>query len=94
MLNGSAIPTRLDDPPRFMWWDFDVSMLFMSFVVLGLVLKWVVPFTVIGLVLAYLYNKLKAGQHRAFGMHLVYWHLPITLGFKATPPSAIREFIG
>lgn len=94
MVHGTEIPTRLDDPPRFLWWDLDVGLLFMSFLVLGLVLKWVVTLTVVGFGIAYLYNKTKVGQHTAFGMHLLYWHLPITLGFKATPPSAIREFIG
>lgn len=29
------IPARLDDAPKFLWWDFDVAMLFMGSVVLG-----------------------------------------------------------
>jgi len=49
---------------------------------------------VFGLVMAWLYRKAKFGQHRAYGMHLLYWHLPVSLGMKATPPSSIREFIG
>lgn len=94
MSEHASIPTRLDDPPKFFWWDFDVSLLFMSFAVFGLVIKWVVTFSIVGFGIAYLYNKTKMGQHRGFGLHLLYWHLPATFGFKATPPSAIREFIG
>jgi len=92
--DSPTIPTRLDDPPKFMWWDFDVAMLFMSFFVFGLITGWLVSFTVFGLVMAWLYRKAKFGQHRAYGIHLLYWHLPVNLGMKATPPSSIREFIG
>ena len=30
-----VIPHRLDDPPRFLWWDFDVAILAMGCVALG-----------------------------------------------------------
>ncbi|ODU89857.1 MAG: type IV conjugative transfer system protein TraL [Thiobacillus sp. 65-69] len=92
--DSSTIPTRLDDPPKFMWWDFDVAMLFMSFFVFGLVTGWILSFSIVGILFAWLYRKSKAGQHRAYGMHLIYWHLPVNLGMKATPPSSIREYIG
>ena len=49
--DSPTIPTRLDDPPKFMWWDFDVAMLFMSFFVFGLITGWLVSFTVFGLVM-------------------------------------------
>lgn len=92
--DSSTIPTRLDDPPKFMWWDFDVAMLFMSFFVFGLVTGWILSFSLAGLMAAWFYRKSKAGQHRAYGMHLLYWHMPVNLGMRATPPSSIREFIG
>ena len=92
--DSSTSPTRLDDPPKFMWWDFDVAMLFMSFFVFGLVTGWILSFSIVGILFAWLYRKSKAGQHRAYGMHLIYWHLPVNLGMKATPPSSIREYIG
>ena len=92
--DSPTIPTRLDDPPKFMWWDFDVAMLFMSFFVFGVISGWILSFSLVGLVAACLYRKSKAGQHRAYGMHLLYWHLPVNLGMRATPPSSIREYIG
>jgi len=92
--DSPTIPTRLDDPPKFMWWDFDVAMLFMSFFVFGVISGWILSFSLVGLVAAWLYRKSKAGQHRAYGMHLLYWPLPVNLGMRATPPSSIREYIG
>lgn len=90
----SAIPARLDDPPKFMWWDFDVAMLFMSFFVFGLLTGWMLSFSLAGLALAMLYRRAKFGRHRAYGLHLLYWHLPMNMGMRVTPPSVIREFIG
>lgn len=93
-MERGEIPTRLDDPPKFLWWDFDVAMLFMTFLVFGVLTGWVMTFVAIGLVLALIYRKAKFGKHKAFGMHLMYWYLPINLGMKITPPSSIREFVG
>jgi conjugal transfer pilus assembly protein TraL len=88
------VPHRLDDPPKFLWWDFDVAILFMGTVMIGLMINQPLSFIVVGGIVAMGYQKLKAGRHRAFGMHALFWYLPITLGFRATPPSAKREFIG
>jgi conjugal transfer pilus assembly protein TraL len=88
------IPSRLDDPPKFLWWDFDVAMVFMGCLVFGVITGLFFSLSFVGGFLAYSYQKMKMGKHRAFGLHLVYWHLPVTLGMKFTPPSAIREFIG
>jgi conjugal transfer pilus assembly protein TraL len=88
------VPQRLDDPPRFLWWDFDVAILAMGCLVTGIVVNQTMTFAAIGVVVAMAYQKLKAGRQRAFGLHAVYWYLPVTLGFRVTPPSAVREFIG
>lgn len=88
------IPHRLDDPPRFLWWDFDVAILAMGCMALGIMTGQILIFSIMGGVVATAYQKVKAGKNRAFGLHAIYWHMPVTLGFKITPPSAIREFIG
>jgi conjugal transfer pilus assembly protein TraL len=88
------IPHRLDDPPKFLWWDFDVAVLFMGCAVIGIVSNQTLTFGGIGIVVAFAYQKLKAGCSRAYGLHFLYWHLPITFGFRVTPPSAVREYIG
>ena len=88
------IPQRLDDPPKFLWWDLDVAMLFMGSVILGILCNQTLTFTGIGVVAAMAYQKIKAGRSRAFGLHAIYWYMPISLGFRITPPSAVREFVG
>lgn len=88
-----AIPQHLDDPPRFLFWDLDEAILFMLALVLGLMVDLVFLGGATGVVLVIAYGKAKSGRHRAYALHLMYWHLPVTLGFRRTPPSWIREFI-
>lgn len=87
-------PQRLDDPPRFLWWDFDVALLAMGCLLIGILVNMPTTSGVIGCMVAMSYQKLKAGRSRAFGLHALYWYLPVTFGFRITPPSAVREFIG
>ena len=89
-----AIPQRLDDPPKFLWWDFDVAILFMGCMVIGIMTNQTFTFMFFGFFAAMGYQKLKAGRSRAFGIHAIYWYLPTRLGFRITAPSALREFIG
>mgnify|MGYP003382871118 FL=1 len=89
-----TIPHRLDDPPKFLWWDFDVAILAMGMLCIGILVNQLITVTVIGFLVATSYQKVKAGRHRAFGLHALYWYLPITFGFKITPPSSVREFVG
>jgi conjugal transfer pilus assembly protein TraL len=88
------IPQRLDEPPKYLWWDFDVAILAMGAFVLGIVSDNFLMFTTFGIIAAGAYQKLKAGKSRGFGMHLLYWYMPFNFGFRITPPSSIREFIG
>jgi conjugal transfer pilus assembly protein TraL len=88
-----AIPQHLDDPPRFLFWDLDEAILFMLALVLGLLVDLVFVGGATGVALVLAYGKAKSGRHRAYALHLMYWHLPVTLGFRRTPPSWIREFI-
>ena len=43
-----VIPHRLDDPPRFLWWDFDVAILAMGCVALGIMTGQILIFTIMG----------------------------------------------
>lgn len=88
------IPHRLDDPPKFLFWDFDVAILAMGCMVIGIMVNQTITFAVIGFFVAAGYQKIKAGRTRAFGLHALYWYLPVKFGFRVTPPSAVREFIG
>jgi len=88
-----AIPRHLDDPPRFLFWDLDEAILFMLALILGMVAGLLFAGAAAGIVLVIAYGKAKSGRHRAFALHLMYWYLPVTLGFRRTPPSYIREYI-
>lgn len=89
-----AIPVKLDDPPKFLWWDFDVAMIFMFGVIFGLVTQFALLGVVIGLFAAYGYQKTKQGKHKAFAIHFLYWKFGISMGVKSMPPSYVREFKG
>jgi conjugal transfer pilus assembly protein TraL len=90
----TEIPLRLDGVPRFLWWDFDVAIVFMGVTLLGIVTRHMLTFAAVGLALAWFYQRAKAGHHRAVLMHWMYWHLGTAFGMRRTPPSCIREFIG
>ena len=88
------IPQRLDDPARFLFVDMDVAMVAMVCFVGGMLCNLTITCSAIGIGLAWMYQKVKAGKHRAIGAHAIYWHLPFSFGFRRTPQSNVREFIG
>jgi len=87
------VPRRLDDPPRFLFWDFDVAILFMAVQVFGIMAGAFFTFMVLGLGAAYALQRMKSGKQRGYSLHVLYWHLPFAT-FKRTPRSSEREFIG
>jgi conjugal transfer pilus assembly protein TraL len=89
------IPRRLNDPPRMFWWEIDIALLFLAAVLAGLVSGFFVSGCAVGVLVAWAYGKAKSGEHPAFALHLVYWHLPGAVsGLKRTPPSHLRELMG
>ena len=91
-----AIPSKHDEPPKMLWWEFDQASIFMTGVVFGILSGFLVLGVVIGVWGVRWYGKKKAGKHRMYVMHLMYWFLPSELVFPcpALPPSSTREFIG
>ena len=87
------VPRRLDDPPKFLFWDFDVAIVFMGVVMLGILAGFFLTSIVLGMLVGYLVQKAKAGQQKGYGVHFLYWHLPMPM-FKRTPPSCDRVFLG
>jgi conjugal transfer pilus assembly protein TraL len=75
-------------------WEFDVAIMFMSILGLGILMgAFFTPLTIaIGAAIAY--QKLKSGRHKGYSVHLMYWFLPIGIGTKRTPPSYARHFVG
>lgn len=91
-----AIPSKHDEPPKLLWWEFDQSMLFMLSVVFGILSGFLFLGMAAGLGLGRWYGKKKAGKHRMYVVHMMYWYLPSELifPFPSLPPSSTREFIG
>jgi conjugal transfer pilus assembly protein TraL len=88
------IPRRLDDPPRFFFWDFDVALVFAGIAMFGILANMFFTSLLIAFGVAALFKKVKSGQQRGYGVHVLYWHLPFSIGFRRTPPSFVREWIG
>lgn len=93
--NRLEIPRRIDDKPKFLWWDFDQAMLVMLFIVMGIMANSLGGGVFLGMVAGIVYNKAKSGKHPSFAIHLMYWYLPEwAMGFKCLPPSHQVEFTG
>lgn len=88
------IPRKLDEPPRAFFWDFDVVLVFLIGMGFGILSSQIIVCSVAGLLAAMAFSKAKSGRHPGYLMHLLYWHLPLNFGFKRTPPSYEREFLG
>jgi conjugal transfer pilus assembly protein TraL len=87
------VPRMLDEPPKFLFWDFDVAIVFLGILLFGILAGFFLTSVAAGAFAGYLLQKMKAGQQKGYGLHVLYWHLPLNT-FKRTPPSCIREFIG
>lgn len=88
------VPRKLDEPPRFFFWEFDIALVFLVGIGFGILSNQIVLCTVLGTVGATVFSKTKSGQHPGYLVHLLYWYLPLNIGLKRTPPSYEREFVG
>lgn len=89
------IPQTLDDVPKFLWWDIDQALLVITFTGFGMTTGNMAAGAVVGMFCGWLYGRSKAGKHKRFAIHLLYWYLPREfLSFKRTPPSHQREYVG
>jgi conjugal transfer pilus assembly protein TraL len=88
-----VIPRRLDDPPKFLFWDFDVASIACLGMAFGALSGQFLLGCVGGCLAAYAWSRTKQGKHRGYGLHVAYWNLPVRI-FRRTPPSARRDFMG
>lgn len=88
-----VVPQRLDDPPKFLFWDFDVALVFIVGVSLGVAVGFMSIGLLFGIGGAYAWSKSRSGRHPGYAIHLVYWNVPVNF-FKRTPPSARRRYCG
>jgi conjugal transfer pilus assembly protein TraL len=88
------VPRALDAPMKIFVWDFDVVMIFIVIYGLGLAMGAAIVPGIIGAFLAGAYSKIKSGRQQGYSIHLLYWHMPFSIGNKRTPPSCARNFVG
>jgi conjugal transfer pilus assembly protein TraL len=88
------VAQTLDDPPRFLLWDFDVAMIFIVMLGVGIMAGWLVLGGLAGVIAAWFYIRAKSGKTRGYGLHLLYWFMPAAISTKRSPPSSFRNFIG
>lgn len=88
------IPRRLNDAPRLFFWDMDVAIVFLSFLMLGLLMGSALLGSAVAIVVGYYFGKSKSGKHPAYTIHIAYWYSPLASGMVVLPPSYIREMNG
>jgi conjugal transfer pilus assembly protein TraL len=91
--NQLKMPTRLDNLPKFLFWDFDQFTIVIAFFGLGIVSKQLLTLTAFGLFIAYIWQKFKSGKHQWFLVHGMKWYLPMKGKSKRIPATSDREFI-
>ena len=87
------IPRRIDDQPKFLFWDRDIALVCLVGVFAGIATGFPLFGICLGIGAAYGYGKLKTGKHPGMAAHLLYWHTGIP-ELKELPPSHIRELNG
>ena len=90
-----AIPRRLDDPERWLFWTMDEAAALLGPAVLGLAANAFVTGLVAGASGWLLLRRVKRGGGANIALYALYWFLPgFVLGLKATPPSHVRRLVG
>ena len=90
-----AIPSRLDDPERWLFWTLDEAAALLGPAVLGLAANAFVTGLLAGLGAWALLRRAKRGGGADVAVSALYWFLPdFASGFRGAPPSHLRRFIG
>ena len=89
------IPSRLDDPERWLFWTLDEAAALLAPALLGLAANAFVTGLIAGLAGWALLRRAKRGGGADTALCALYWFLPgFALGLRAAPPSHLRRFTG
>jgi len=89
------IPKHLDDAPKFLLWTIDEAMSAMIPIFLGIMMGMGLFGPILAIVCFKSWKKIKGSGGQGFLRILIYWNYPREiLGLKATPESAIKNYIG
>ncbi len=90
-----AIPRRLDDPERWLFWTVDEAAALIGPALLGLAANAFVTGMVAGVAGWWLLRRIKRGGGANVVHYALYWFLPdFALRLKRTPPSHVRRYVG
>ena len=90
-----AIPSRLDDPERWLFWTMDEAAVLMGPAMLGLAANAFVTGLGIGVGGWLVLRRVKRGGRTGLLMHAAYWFLPgAALRLQGAPASHLRRFAG
>ena len=90
-----AVPRRLDDPERWLFWTLDEAAALLGPAVLGLAANAFVTGLLAGLCGWWLLRRVKRGGGANIALYALYWFLPdFVLRLKRTPPSHVRRYVG
>ena len=90
-----AIPARLDDPERWLFWTLDEAAVLMGPAMLGLAANAFVAGLGIGVGGWLALRRIKRGGRSGLLMQAVYWFLPgAVLRLQGAPSSHLRRFAG
>ena len=87
------VPRELDANAKIFIWDFDVAILFITGIAIGVMVGSLTVGAVSGVVLAKAWSKIRRGKAAGFGIHTLYWYLP-GKPFRRSPESFRRNFMG
>ena len=90
-----AIPRRLDDPERWLFWTLDEAAALLGPAVLGLAANRFVTGLVLGVCAWLALRRAKRGGGANIALHALYWFLPdFVLRLRAAPASHLRRLVG
>jgi len=87
------VPSRLDDPEKFLFFRKDVAAIGLTGTIAGVVASHTLLGLVAGVALAAAWQKFSSGQHPGMSAHVMYWVLGLPAP-KKLPPSDLRELNG
>ena len=85
------ISRYIDDPPQIFFWELDEFIVFGTCFSIGTITGVPTVMITLGVVLAYLLSRVKAGRSDGFFLHVLYWVAGLNL--KSCPPSHFRSYI-
>jgi type IV conjugative transfer system protein TraL len=68
------IPRYVDELPQFALWEMDEALFVFISIAIGVLIKQLIIFIVLGFTAAYIFGRFKQGQARGLLMHYMHYH--------------------